>query len=122
MRCKHCSVGHSDIGRGAKRSVSSVLEEFEIPFPAHARCTEQVLDDKDGNVAVGGNHERAYHSRFGVNEVIALLMVEDETVLLEDRSELSVGDGTKWGHYATRAFSRPMATNSGASHEPSLRW
>jgi hypothetical protein len=54
--------------------------------------------------------------------MIATLVIEGETVLLEDRGELPVGDRTKWRHYATRAFSRPIATNSGASHEPLFRW
>src|SRR5271157_3936553 len=96
---------------------STLLEQVKVPFPAHASSAQEVLDDEHRNFLIGGNHERALHAGFGVDEMVTVLSAEGESVPLEDPGEGCIGDGTERGHYGTLATSLSSETNSGARQE-----
>jgi hypothetical protein len=94
------------------------LEEVEISFTAHSGRTEEVLDDEHGDFRVDGDHERSFHSGFGVNEMGAVLPVEGEAVQFEDSGERPVAGGVGRGRdiYFTLMVNRSRDTNSGVRH------
>lgn len=56
-------------------------------------CTEKILDDEDGNGAVGRNNKRALDPRFNVNLVVSFLAIE-----AKNADKLLIGDGPESGH------------------------
>jgi hypothetical protein len=98
------------------------LQELEVSFPAHLSRSQQVLDDEDWDFTVGGNDERTNHARLCIDEMIATLMIEGKTILLEHFGQNLVVNAADRGHYRTLTFCRLSATNSGASQAPFFFW
>ena len=81
--------GHANLVRRAcskstrHSTVLKAAEKFEESFPAHFRSSKQVLDDEYRDFRIGGNHQRAYYTRLGVNEVVTTLTNELEPIFLK---------------------------------------
>ena len=83
--------------RGQER-FSSIFEELKISITRHSGRAEKILDDEDGDGAVGRNNKRAPNARLNVNLVVPFLAIEAKAVLLKNADELLVGDGPESGH------------------------
>lgn len=95
----------------------ALVKKLKIPIPGHTCCgADEILDDEHGNFVVRGNHDRALHFQFSVDEMVSTLPVEYKAILFKYLYERFVGDGSQRGHYGMLIVHRSSAMNSGALH------
>jgi hypothetical protein len=82
-------MGHEDLWFcDIPARYSEILHELEISLPAHPGRAKKILDDEHGHLVIDRNHDRSNHPGLNINEVVAALSVEGETLLLERFNEL----------------------------------